>query len=145
MTIIAGGILKERLVARYQKPLNPYGLALLFCLEKTAAFLVGKGQESRLTHIVAEARSPRGNGRAGREDRELLEEFQGMMTGRHRLQNGTALQGFELVFADKKTNAPGLQLADLVARPIGLKLLRPDQPNRAFDVIESKLIAKVFP
>jgi len=32
----------------------------------------------------------------------------------------------------------GLQLADLVARPIGLKTLGPTQENRAFDVLKRK-------
>ena len=32
----------------------------------------------------------------------------------------------------------GLQLADLVARPIGLHVLRPDQTNRAFEVLKHK-------
>jgi hypothetical protein len=32
----------------------------------------------------------------------------------------------------------GLQLADLVARPIGLHVLRRDQSNRAFDLLKSK-------
>ena len=42
------------------------------------------------------------------------------------------------VVADKKCNAPGLQIADLVARPIGRKLLDPAQPNRAYDILERK-------
>ncbi|QBN92414.1 DUF3800 domain-containing protein [Xanthomonas oryzae pv. oryzae] len=46
---------------------------------------------------------------------------------------------FDPVICDKKSNAIGLQLADLVARPIGMRQLRPDQPNRAWDVIEQKL------
>lgn len=32
----------------------------------------------------------------------------------------------------------GLQLADLVARPIGLKTLRPHQTNRSFEVLKKK-------
>jgi len=32
---------------------------------------------------------------------------------------------FELVLADKKTNSEGLQFADLVARPVGLSVVRP--------------------
>jgi len=32
----------------------------------------------------------------------------------------------------------GLQLADLVARPIGLKTVKPQQENRAFDVLTKK-------
>lgn len=45
---------------------------------------------------------------------------------------------FKLVIADKKTNSEGLQLADLVARPIGLSVLRPEQSNRAAQILESK-------
>lgn len=45
----------------------------------------------------------------------------------------------ELVFADKKANPCGLQLADLTARPIGLKVLRPQQHNRAYEIIEPKI------
>ena len=32
----------------------------------------------------------------------------------------------------------GLQLADLVARPIGLNMFRPEQENRAFEVLKKK-------
>jgi hypothetical protein len=45
---------------------------------------------------------------------------------------------FNVVFASKQVNSSGLQLADLVARPIGLSVLRPEQPNRAFDVLRRK-------
>jgi hypothetical protein len=45
---------------------------------------------------------------------------------------------FDLIIADKKTNSEGLQLADLTARPIGLMVLRPDQANRAVEVLEDK-------
>ncbi|WP_089727533.1 DUF3800 domain-containing protein [Candidatus Thiosymbion oneisti] len=46
---------------------------------------------------------------------------------------------FEVVFVNKKQNLRGLQLADLVCHPIGRRLLKPDQPNRAYDVVEKKL------
>jgi len=52
------------------------------------------------------------------------------------------------VFVDKRSNSSGLQLADLMARPIGLKVLRPLQENRAFEVLRPKLInggLKSFP
>jgi hypothetical protein len=42
-------------------------------------------------------------------------------------------------FVPKSANVPGLQIADLVARPIARHLLDPRQPNRAYDVIEKKL------
>ena len=37
------------------------------------------------------------------------------------------------LFVRKCRNLPGLQLADLCARPIGIKTLHPARPNRAFD------------
>jgi len=40
--------------------------------------------------------------------------------------------------ADKKCNSAGLQVADLVARPIGRKILAPGQPNRAYDILQRK-------
>jgi len=45
---------------------------------------------------------------------------------------------FDIVFASKKINSGGLQFADLVARPVGLSILRPEQQNRAFDVLKRK-------
>lgn len=40
--------------------------------------------------------------------------------------------------ADKKCDSAGLQIADLVARPIGRRILDPTQPNRAYEIIEKK-------
>jgi len=40
--------------------------------------------------------------------------------------------------AAKASNSAGLQLADLVARPIGRHVLNPEQPNQAFDVLRRK-------
>jgi len=45
---------------------------------------------------------------------------------------------FEIIFSDKKVMSSGLQLADLVARPIGLSHLRPGQYNRSFEVLKEK-------
>lgn len=42
------------------------------------------------------------------------------------------------MFADKKTNSTGLQLADLVSHPIGRQHLNPAQPNQAYGIVESK-------
>jgi 23S rRNA (cytidine1920-2'-O)/16S rRNA (cytidine1409-2'-O)-methyltransferase len=48
------------------------------------------------------------------------------------------LAPFDLIVADKKTNSEGLQLADLTERPIGLSVIRPEQPNKAAKVLETK-------
>ena len=44
----------------------------------------------------------------------------------------------DIVMSPKESNSPGMQLADLVARPIGIKALRPMQANRAYEILESK-------
>lgn len=73
--------------------------------------------------------------RGKKEDNELELEFRRICDGANRL--GRHLP-FEIVFADKKVNSAGLQLADLVARPIGLSVIRAGQPNRAFGVLKKK-------
>lgn len=107
---------------------NPYHTALGFCMETLYEFLKEKGEHQKKTFIVVECR---GN----KEDRELELEFRRISDGNNRL--GIPLP-FEVLFADKKAMSSGLQLADLVARPIGLKTVKPQQENRAFDVLTKK-------
>jgi hypothetical protein len=107
---------------------NPYHTALGFCMETLYEFLKEKNQHQKKTHIVVECR---GN----KEDKELELEFRRICDGNNRLSISLP---FEVLFSDKKVMSTGLQLADLVARPIGLKTLRPEQENRAFDVLEPK-------
>lgn len=107
---------------------NPYHLALGFCLETLYELVLEKRQQNQITHVVVECRGRR-------EDDELELEFRRVCDGANRL--GQRLP-FKIVFADKRVDSPGLQLADLVARPIGLRLLRPGQDNRAFDMLRRK-------
>lgn len=107
---------------------NPYHLALGFCLETLYELLEEKQQHQPTTHVVVECRGKR-------EDAELELEFRRICAGDNKF--GKTLP-FEIVFADKKTNSSGLQLADLVARPIGLSVVKPEQPNRAFDLLKRK-------
>lgn len=130
--LVSVAIDKTRLVQRYDEPDNPYHIALQFCLERLHYFLREKGQKSLTTHVVVE-------NRGRKEDDELELAFRRVCAG----GNGTGkIFPFELVFADKKTNSPGLQLADLVARPIGLKVIRPEQENRAFEILEKKFYSR---
>jgi hypothetical protein len=48
------------------------------------------------------------------------------------------MPNFDIRLMDKKHNSTGLQLADLVAHPIGRHAISPSQPNRAYDIIEPK-------
>lgn len=126
--VIATVIDKRIYVRRYSSPGNPYHVALAFGLERVAMFLNRRGQKGRLTHLIFERRGRR-------EDDQIELEFRRVCAGRNRTE---ARLPFEIIFVDKKANSTGLQLADLIARPIGLSVLRPGQPNRAFEVIEPK-------
>ena len=128
VTVIAAVIHKDRHKAQYAAPAHPYELALKFCMERTAHFLRGQGQLNRLTNIIVECRG-------AQEDRDLELEFRRICDGQNMVGK---IDYMNIMFVDKKANSTGLQLADLFARPIGLKVLRPDQPNRAFEIIEQK-------
>jgi hypothetical protein len=151
MTIIPAIIRKDFHKRRYSDPDNPYHLALLFCMERLSHFLTLNGQVGKLTHIIFEQRGGKPGG--GDEDRKLELEFRRIMDGKHYL----ARHGFadmEMEILPKTSNSIGLQLADLVARPIGLRCMRPTQANRSFDIIKTKFLGsryhphhgmKVFP
>jgi len=100
-------------------------LALGYGLEEISNFLGERNQKKSATHIVFESRGKK-------EDAELECEF-------NQFRERNISLPFEILFADKKINSSGLQLADLVARPIGRYVMNPTQPNRAFTTIKSKL------
>jgi hypothetical protein len=107
---------------------NPYHLALGICLEALREFLAEKGQDQLKTHVVVEARGRK-------EDAELELEFRRICDGDN---PGNRHLPFDIIFADKKTNLAGLQLADLVARPVGINYIRPQQANQAFALLKKK-------
>lgn len=106
-----------------------YHLAMRLGLEHLYKFLCFKGQQDLKSHVIFEAR-----GRV--EDRALQEEFRRVCESENSLKKPFP---FEIILADKKTNSAGLQLADMVARPIGLSVLRPNQLNRTSDIIREKM------
>ena len=142
MTVIASVIDKMALRKKYDKPWNPYEIALHFCLERLLTFLIKKGQSGKQVHIIFECR-----GKA--EDAELELAFRRIVGGRSAW--GWVASDFSAIdfvpkFSKKTENLVGLQLADLVARLVALNTIRPSQPNRAFAVIATKLGSiKEFP
>lgn len=108
--------------------INPYNVALGFCMEKLFEFLQEKNDHRSKTHIIVESRGKK-------ENRDLELEFRRICDGNNRIN---VPMPFEILFSDKKTLSTGLQLADLVARPIGINILRPHQGNRAFNVLKKK-------
>lgn len=127
-TLIATVIMKEKLCARYSDPANPYHIALAYGMERIHSFLRAKGQHDRVTYLVCESRGKK-------EDGELELEFRRVCDGGN--FNNEQLR-LKLSLADKRVNCCGLQLADLIARPVGRKVINPSQPNRAFEIIEKK-------
>lgn len=128
-TIVAVVIDKRRLKRRVGSDANPYHVALEFGLERVFFELQSRRQVGKTTHVIFE-------GRGKKEDRDLELEFR-------RIMDSTALDGMaqtlEFLCANKQANSSGLQLADMVARPIGTHWLYPDQPNRAWDTLEPKI------
>jgi hypothetical protein len=108
---------------------NLYHFAMQYGLELLDKYLTSLGQQNLKTHVIFEARGKS-------EDLALEIEFWRICGGQNSHQR---LLPFEIVMADKKTNSCGLQFADLTARPVGLSVLKPNQPNRAFEILQSKL------
>ncbi|MHA3905175.1 DUF3800 domain-containing protein [Castellaniella sp. WN] len=129
--LIAIIIDKERHKKKYVAPQHPYHLALQLALERLAGFLRSRGERDATVNVVCEAR---GN----KEDSALELAFRQVCDGEN--FKGERYP-YSIVIADKKCNSEGLQLADLIARPVGLSHLRPDQENRAYEILKAKFCA----
>jgi hypothetical protein len=143
--VVSSVIRKEKLRDKYANPFNPYHLALKICMEKALGILLQEGQQGKKITCVFERRGKK-------EDEQLELEF-------YRIVNNQLTWGyqrvdfnsidFDIQFATKHHNSIGLQLADLLARPIGLHVIRPEQSNRAYEIITRKYnngyVNKVFP
>lgn len=140
--IVSVVIDKTKLKSQYNKPFNPYHLGLRFGLEKLNEVFLNKKQEGKEISLVFEKRGKK-------EDIDLEKEFFKICSENEQFgykQVDYAKVIYKLVFADKKSNSTGLQIADLIARPIGLNYLDPLKSNRAYEVISSKIYAnKKFP
>lgn len=128
--IVACVIDKERFRERRGGNANPYHVALEFGLERVFLQLQQRGQSRRPARVVFESRG-------SKEDKALELEFR-------RIMDTTRMRGMAetLLFhcAPKSANSSGLQIADMTARPIGLHVMRPDQQNRAWELITDKLV-----
>jgi len=125
--LIVSVIDKQRLKKQYTDPFNPYEIAMLFCMERTLAFLCKQNETGKRVFVLFESRGRR-------ENRELKLEFRRICDNKsnwgYKRPDFQQLS-FDHIFVDKKSKATGLQLADLVVRPLALRYLRPEQENRA--------------
>lgn len=130
--LIAIAIKKDQLKKQNSVESNPYHIALCFGLERIYSFLKEKNEDTKKLHIIFECRGKK-------EDVELELEFRRICDGQNFRKEKFP---YTLIFADKKVNSCGLQLADLVARPIGRNILKPEQPNRAYETLKKKFYRK---
>lgn len=108
---------------------NPYELAMRVCLEKALQEIRRQGGGDKKIFAVFESRGKR-------EDANLLIAFDKLLRER---ETAVMARTFEPIFVSKKTNSSGLQIADMVARPLGIGYLRPEQQNRSLEIIRAKL------
>jgi hypothetical protein len=127
--IVATAIRKFEFRERVGEAVSPDDVALEYGLERVFLQLQQRGAARHETVVVFESRGRR-------EDNELEREFDRIMASTH--MRGMA-DSFRFQIASKQANSTGLQIADLVARPIGTHLLKPDQPNRAWDKIVDRM------
>lgn len=130
--LVASVVRKHSLKGRIDDGTNLYHIALRLGLESIFHFLAAKGQDSRTTFVVFEARGRN-------EDKDLELEFRRVCDGQNTFNSQLP---FDIIIAAKQCNSSGLQLADLVARPIGRKTLKPDQANRAYDILAKKFASE---
>lgn len=133
--VIAVVIQKNKLVEKYSNPINPYEIALRFGMERIHDDFLSKNQQNKIIPIVVESRGKT-------EDEQLKSEFLRICNNDNQWGYPTVdfkTIRYQHVFSHKQTNSSGLQLADLMARPIGLHVMDPKQPNRAYDVIQPKI------
>lgn len=128
--IVAAAIRKDEFAKKHGDADNLYNVAVRSCLKRLYQFLDAEGQSRCITNIIFEQRGKQ-------EDNDLELEFRRVCDEEN--PTGVSLP-FSIVLANKQINSCGLQLADLVARPIGRKQLNPEQENRAYDILEAKFL-----
>lgn len=143
--VVSSVIKKETLNNEYSDPFNPYHIALKLCMERVLSILIDNKQENKKIFCIFEKRGKK-------EDEQLELEFYRIVNNQNnwRIYNKNFKKiDFEIKFAGKEHNSTGLQLADLLARPIGINVLNPSQQNRAYEIIKDKYCRgcenKVFP
>jgi len=135
-TLFISAVRKDLHKERYgANAVNPYDLALKFTLERLIHFI----EQNHLEELpfVAEAR--------GKKEDETLERcFYRMMSEGTDFIKGERFKKLDcpLVFRRKFDNIAGIQLADLCAHPCARHILNPQQNNRAFDIVDSKIYRK---
>ena len=136
-TIVSCSILKIPFVERNGRDGDVYGLALSRLIERGIFYLdeIGNEDGSDLT-VIMEMRGKK-------EDKELARYYEAFKTKGTRWLTPERLNAHLSVFTfrSKKSNLPGLQMADLIAYPIARYLLNPKAVNFAYDVLKCNIFS----
>jgi|JTFP01.1.fsa_nt_gb hypothetical protein len=151
--IIASCIDKQKLVSQYTNPIEPYNLAMEFIVERFARFLHGRNATGL---IMMESRGKKEDGKL----HELFLDFYNDGTSfiSNKVIQKTITGGFYFNGKwNKEKNSLdtfcGLELADLVAHPIG-HYAQTKNKTRPFEIFEEKFLGfenymgkglKIFP
>ena len=128
--IIAAAIRKDKLKSQYKSPDNPYHLCLRFILERAVMYL-GRTDEKLIFRIES---------RQTHNDEKLAEVYESFRNKDQAMFKKDEIQAklVDLSFNQKSQNIIGMQIADLVAYPIGKWVLDNSKENKAFEIIENK-------
>ena len=131
--VVACTILKEPFIGLFSNTEDVYGLSLSYLIERSI-FCVDDSCESASIDIIFEKR-----GRI--EDKNLTRFYNRLRVTGTKLVEPKRLQGHIGSFTSraKKENIIGLQIADLIAYPIARKVLNPEAPNPAFDIVKPNI------
>lgn len=126
---IVSTVIDKNKYSHYDAPKNPYVIGMNFGIERIFYELQERNQVGKTIPIIFESR---GN----KEDSNLEKAFRNFIDS----SNICGIKGmFDFNCISKSANLQGLQLADLVARPIGIRYLHPTQSNRAYDILINKI------
>lgn len=131
--VVACTILKEPFIRLFSNNEDVYGLSLSYLIERSI-FCVDDNCESASIDIIFEKRGKN-------EDRTLTKFYNGLRVTGTKWVEPERLQERIGTFTSqaKKNNIIGLQIADLIAYPIARKVLSPDTPNPAFEIIKPNI------
>ncbi len=133
--IVASAINKKKHIKQYGKlARDPYEIALTFVLERIL-FETDNYSSPHNINVIIENRGRKEDAQISARYNELLYRGSGRVESRRFLQ----VFNTDLMVKKKRDNDCGIQLADLCAYPIARYVLKPTEPNPAFNVIMDKI------
>jgi len=129
--VISAAIEKNKLKNQYSAPDNPYHLCFQFILERAVMYL-GASREKMMLKIES---------RETHNDQKLAKIYEKFKENNHRYITAAEVQRklADLSFSQKMQNIAGMQIADLVAYPLGKWVLNSGAENKAFAIVQKKL------